>query len=126
MFPARLSARVLRAPPPWCAVVLALTAVGIALAATPAPASGDSKRRCGRVDGNRMTAYNMPCKRARRVWRRLPAGWTGANLDVDGGWALLFRQRDYQRVLRARTRRGFSLRRLNGAPLVHALVPYGE
>lgn len=89
------------------------------------------RHRCGRIDGSPLVAFNLRCGAAISIWRRassgsLPTGWSGENVDVAGGEALLFRTRDSVLVSEAQTPHGLSLRKLHGAPVVLARVPYGE
>lgn len=95
---------------------------------TVSPTTPSAKRRqCGSVDGTSITAYNLGCRRARRLWRGpIPEGWAGANIDVDGGLALIYRRRDQMSVNRAIGRHGITREKLGHIPLVVARVSYGE
>jgi hypothetical protein len=80
-----------------------------------------------------VLAYNLLCPRARRLIRRLPHGWAGANTDTPVGYgrpdgqAILYKQKDESTVLKARLHSGrFSARALHGAPVVWFAEPYGE
>ncbi len=89
-----------------------------------------AKRRCGRVEGTPLGAFNMVCRRARAVWRHTvrvgpPRHWTGANIDTrGGGLALLYPKRRADRVSRAISPKGINARKLGRVPLVVARVPY--
>lgn len=85
------------------------------------------RRECGVLDGTPIVAFNLSCRHAKRLWRGpLPPPWAGANLDIDGGVALLYRHGDEARVQRALGRRGVDRKELGATPLVLARVPYGE
>jgi hypothetical protein len=81
------------------------------------------------VDGVKLHAYNLKCPKARSIFGgQPPKGWIGANIDVAGGLALYCLAVDEETVIDAidsRTGR-VNVRRLHGAPLVVARVPYGE
>ena len=112
-----------------CGSCLLIVAASTSASAFARPA----QRYCGRVQGIPVTAYNVSCARAVRIWRaaagrdtKLPPGWTGANIDRAGGEALLFPAHDFSRVVRAEARRGLDVVRLGSVPVVLAMVPYGE
>lgn len=93
---------------------------------TTSAASYKGKHRCGRIDGVIITGYNMSCRRTRSVWQNLPDNWSGANLDVDGGFAYVCPSKYADRVAEARRGRKFSLSALDGVPVASGNVPYGE
>ena len=111
-----------------------LTACLVLLGASPVwAAARPVKRYCGRIHHAPVSAYNLSCPRAIRIWTAastgggtLPAGWTGANVDRAGGEALLFPAQDFDRIVRAETSSGLDLGRLGRVPVVLARVPYGE
>lgn len=71
-----------------------------------------------------MSAFNLPCDRAKRAWDHIPSGWTGANLDVNGGLALLFPQAHSDRVLKSVGKHGIKRDVLGAIPLVVVRMPY--
>jgi hypothetical protein len=109
-----------------------LAAVAILAAATavvqPAEAGRLARKHTCHKTSHTPTirAYNLGCTRARAVWRHLPAGWLGANRDVDGGIVLLYRAADQNRVFAAMHASRVDARTLGSAPLVLARVAYGE
>jgi len=111
-----------------------LAIVTLASLVTLDPASAISppfSHYCGRVNATPVTAFNLSCLSAARIWRassggRLPRGWTGANVDRAGGEALLFPSEDLRRVIHAESARSLDLRRLGSTPVVFARVPYGD
>lgn len=81
------------------------------------------------MEGTRIFAFNLGCGRAMSIWRGpLPRGWTGSNLDIAGGVALLYRTASYRRVRNSLTGHGtIDPSRLGPRiPVVWARVPYGE
>lgn len=88
-----------------------------------------SARSCGRADGVRIRAYNLGCRKARSIFGgQPPMGWTAGNVDIAGGLAIYHRTVDEEAVTKAidRTTGRVRVRRLDGAPLIIAAVPYGE
>jgi hypothetical protein len=100
-------------------------AAAIAIGAPPTAAA----HPCGRVEGVKIQAYNLGCPKARSIFGgQPPSGWTAANVDVAGGLAFYCHGVDEETVERAIDRRTgrVHVRRLRGAPLIIAAVPYGE
>ncbi len=81
------------------------------------------------IDGTKVRAYNLGCRKARSIYgRQPPKGWTAANVDVAGGLAFYCHADELRTVDRAIDRRTgrVHVRRLHGAPLIIARVRYGE
>jgi hypothetical protein len=102
-----------------------IVALSLCFSVSPANAGDEaSHQRCGEVDGHQLSAYNLSCRKAGQIYRQLPRGWTGANVDAGGGLALLFPAKRQDRVFRAL--KGSHIRRsvLGRARLVMAKAPY--
>jgi hypothetical protein len=85
------------------------------------------RRRCGLLEGARIFAFNLSCRRANRLSRGpIPRPWVGANINVDGGLLLIYRRGDDGRVHKALGRHGVDRKRLGRTPLVLVHIPYGE
>lgn len=100
-------------------------AAAIALGAPPAA----SAHPCGRVNGVKIQAYNLSCRKARSIFGgQPPKGWTAANVDVAGGLTFYCHTSDEEKVTDAIDRRTGRVRarRLHGAPLIIGAVPYGD
>ena len=114
----------MRLKPALSLVIVAIVAFASLLAPAAASAHG-----CGRIDGTKIRAYNLGCRKARSIYgRQPPKGWTATNVDVAGGLAFYCRVTDEHAVDRAIDRRTgrVHVRRLHGAPLIIARVRYGE
>jgi hypothetical protein len=110
-------------------VSLGLSAFCLAATTAFTAAPVASAHNCGRVQGVKVHAYNLGCRRARSIYGgQPPTGWTAANVDVAGGLAFYCRAADEETVdeaINPRTGR-VHVGRLHGAPLIIAAVPYGE
>lgn len=85
---------------------------------------------CGSIDGTRVSAFNLNCVRVRKLWHAFsargatPRGWSGANIDVHGGLAILYPSDRSRRVIKAVNATPIDRRVLGEVPLVVGRVPY--
>lgn len=85
---------------------------------------------CGSIDGTRVSAFNLNCGRVRQVWHDFstrgvtPKGWSGANIDVHGGLAILYPTDRGRKVIKALKATPIDRGVLGEVPLVVGRVPY--
>jgi hypothetical protein len=115
------------------AALALLFGLGAALPVQAGALPPPHRRACGRIEKTPIVAFNLSCRRARRIWHQassgtVPRGWTGGNLDSgDGGEALFYPLKAAQHVQECIGANGLRPAKLGPrTPVVFARVPYGK